>query len=122
MDSDETRNVNISKDPEEFFFERLAELAEPGEEKLRAPSRLKSKIYSSLVRRMEESGPILGVEPTCETHRLCVFEGLIQIAPLPESVGSVNFCKFCHARVLAERFERAPIYWSGCPYAAFQDR
>ena len=44
------------------------------------------------------------------------------IAPLPESVGSVNFCKFCHARILAERFERAPIYWSGCPYAAFQDR
>ena len=112
----------MSEDPEELFFERLVELSESGEEKLRAPSRLKAKIYSSLVKRMEESGPILGVEPTCETHSLCVFESLIQIAPFPESVGSVNVCKYCHARVLAERFERAPIYWGSCPYVRFQDR
>ncbi len=112
----------MSDHPEGRFFERLAHIAESIEDTLRAPSRLQSKIYSKLVKRMEESGPLLGVEPTCETHSLCVFEGLVQIAPLTENIGSVNFCKYCHARVLAERFERAPICWSACPYVGFQER
>ena len=122
MDSDGTKNLNRSRDPEDMFFEQLADLSRSGDEKLRAPSRLKSKLYSSLMNRIEETGPILAVESTCETHDLCVFEGLVNIAPLPERVGSVNLCRFCHARILAERFERAPIYWAGCPYVGFQDR
>jgi hypothetical protein len=28
----------------------------------------------------------------------------------------------CHARVLAERLEHAPIYWPHCPYVRFQNR
>ena len=115
MDRDETR-------PDDLFFEDLAGLAGSGDEDVTAPSRLKSNVYSSLIARMEESGPLLDVHTTRSTHRLCVFEDLVQITPLTEDVGSVNFCKICHARILAERFEHAPIYWSHCPYVRFQNR
>jgi hypothetical protein len=53
---------------------------------------------------------------------LCVFEQLVQIAPVPEPAKRPNLCRICHARVLAERIENAPIYWTGCPYAHFQNR
>lgn len=115
MDRDETR-------PDDLFFEDLAGLAGSGDEDVTAPSRLKSNVYSSLIARMEESGPLLDVHTTRSTHRLCVFEDLVQITPLTQDVGSVNFCKICHARVLAERFENAPIYWNHCPYVRFQNR
>jgi hypothetical protein len=115
MDRDQTS-------PDDLFFEHLTELAGSGDGEVAAPARLKSEIYSSLIARMEESGPLMDVRTTRSSHRLCVFEDLVQIAPLTEKIGSVNFCRICHARVLAERFENAPIYWSHCPYVRFQNR
>jgi hypothetical protein len=41
------------------------------------------------------------------------------VAALGDDVGSNNPCRVCHARVLAERMTRAPIFWPGCPYAEF---
>jgi hypothetical protein len=33
----------------------------------------------------------------------------------------MNPCRVCHARVLGERLERAPIFWPGCPYSEFHN-
>jgi hypothetical protein len=86
----------------------------------RAPASLKSRIYSNLVKRMEQTGPLLPVEETEVSHGLCVFEKLVEIAPLPGRAKTFNACSVCHARVLAERFEHAPIYWKNCPYVEFK--
>lgn len=53
-------------------------------------------------------------------QRLCVFEQLVRIAPVGETAKSLNICRVCHARVLAERFEEPLIYWPGCPYVALK--
>ena len=88
-----------------------------------APARLKSRIYSALVLVQAQTGPLLSLSE-CETggRALCVFEKLVEIAPVGQAVESINYCRICHARVVAERFENAPIYWPGCPYAEFQNR
>lgn len=105
---------------EEAFFERLAEATGP---ELRAPSRLKSRVYSALMRQAAETGPLRSLTATEEAgHRLCVFEKFIQILPVGAKLDSVNYCRFCHGRVLGERIEGAPISWKGCPYADFQRR
>jgi hypothetical protein len=39
--------------------------------------------------------------------------------PLGEGIGSMNPCRVCHARVLAERVDHALIFWPHCPYAGF---
>ena len=89
----------------------------------RGSSRLKSKIYSALVERQSQDGPLLSLCATKDSGReLCVFEALVQIAPVGESLKRLNFCHICHARVLGERIENAPVYWPGCPYAQFQHR
>jgi len=49
-----------------------------------------------------------------------VFEQLVQISPVGKTAQSVFYCNVCHARVLAERFENPPIYWSHCPYVDFK--
>ena len=86
-----------------------------------APSSLKANIYSALVRRQQESGPLLSLSETKLAARgLCVFEKLVQILPVGEEAKSFNCCSVCHARVLAETMENAPIYWGHCPYAGFQ--
>lgn len=87
-----------------------------------APTRLKSKIYSTLIRRMAESGPLQSIGETRKSHDLCVFEQVVDHTPLPEPMGSLNFCRVCHARILGERVEGAPIYWKHCPYVHFQNR
>ncbi len=88
-----------------------------------APSRLKSKIYSALLARQAQDGPLLSLGATKGSGRsLCVFEELVQIAPVNESVKRRNLCSVCHARVLGERIENAPVFWRGCPYAQFQNR
>lgn len=103
---------------EEAFFGRLSEATRPG---VFAPSRLKSRIYSELMRQAAESRPLRSLTATESAgHRLCVFEKLVQILPLGAKLDSVNYCRFCHGRVLGERIEGAPISWSGCPYAEFQ--
>lgn len=104
---------------QESFFEDLASEIPV----LPAPAKLKSRIYSALLLEQVESGPLLSLSE-CKTggRALCVFESLVQIAPVGQTIESINYCRICHARVLAERFENAPIYWPGCPYAGFQNR
>jgi hypothetical protein len=88
----------------------------------KAPARLKSRIYTALVRAQQESGPLASVRETKRAGRkLCVFEELVQIAPVGEAARSRFFCNVCHARLLAEAMEKPPIWWPGCPYAAFKN-
>lgn len=89
----------------------------------RASSRLKSRIYSALIARQSQDGPLLSLTAIKESGRkLCVFEELVQIAPVGESAKCLNLCHVCHARVLGERIEGAPVFWPGCPYTRFQNR
>jgi hypothetical protein len=105
---------------DEQFMERLAEQVELTESQP-APARLKAKVYSSLMQRQAETGPLMSLTETKACGReLCVFEELVRIAPLGERAKSLNFCRVCHARVLAEQIENAPIYWSGCPYVGLK--
>ena len=92
-------------------------------EDLRAPSRLKSRIYSALLEQQRKDGPLLSLsEVKAHGRKLCVFEELVQIAPVGEVIKQPNFCRVCHARILAENIENAPVYWPGCPCAQFQNR
>ena len=87
-----------------------------------APPRLKSRIYSALVSAQAESGPLLSLGKCKESGRpLCVFEEIVRIAPVGQVAQSINYCRVCHARVLGEMMEHAPIYWPGCPYSDFQN-
>lgn len=91
-------------------------------EPAKAPSRLKARIYSALLQQQTETAPLLSLsENRADGKELCVFEQLVQIAPVGETAKSLNICRVCHARVLAERFENPPIYWPGCPYVALKN-
>jgi hypothetical protein len=106
---------------DDLWFERLAK-ATAGELQERAPARLKSKVYSALVSRMAEHAPLLDLARTkAAGGRLCVFENTIAVLPLGTEVQSMNPCRICHARLLAERMEHAPIFWPGCPYCDFHN-
>jgi hypothetical protein len=101
------------------WFERLADLTDfdPRE---RAPARLKAKIYSVLVARLADAGPLLDLKRTREARgRLCVFENMLTVLPASSGIPAMNPCRVCHARVLGERMEHAPIFWPGCPYSEF---
>jgi hypothetical protein len=101
------------------FFESLARRATFDTEDS-APSILKARIYTRLLERQAESGPLMSLT---DVHgNLCVFEKIVAHAPVPESLKRLNPCSVCHARALAEHFENAPIYWHGCPYTDFQNR
>ena len=98
--------------------ELLGELAlEPAIE--RAPSRLKARMYSALVKAQQKSGPLLSL---AETGSVCVFEKLVQIGPVADNLKQLNYCRVCHARILGERVEGAWIFWRDCPYVGFQNR
>src|SRR5687768_16458345 len=87
-----------------------------------APARLKSRIFSALVRRLTERGPLLTLaESKSCGGGLCVFEEGVALLG-SERLGSMNPSRACHARVLGERQERAPIFWPNCPYADFHKR
>jgi hypothetical protein len=103
----------------EQWIERLAALDADAETD-RAPARLRSKIYSALVNRLAGDGPLLSLS-ACEHAggQLCIFEKGLTALPVGEQIESKNPCRVCHARVLAERLDRAPIFWPGCPYADF---
>jgi hypothetical protein len=89
----------------------------------RAPARLKSRLYSALIAEQAASGPLLSLPATRAAGRpLCVFEHVLQVVPRGELVTSMNPCRVCHARVLAEHFESPPIYWPHCPYVEFRRR
>ena len=88
----------------------------------RAPARLKSRVYSALVNRLAETGPLFSLPATkAAGSRLCVFEEVVCALPLGEDVQSKNPCRICHARSLGERLDWAPIYWPGCPYSKFHN-
>lgn len=108
----------MSDEMEEKFFERMAAGDVPP---AAAPARLKSRIYSALMQQEVQEGPLSSVSQTeLEGRPLCVFEKLVAITPVPPSLQSLNFCRVCHARVLAEALQHPPIYWAHCPYVAFQ--
>jgi len=103
------------------LFAKFAETTEPADASARAPARLKSKLYSALIRHQEASGPLLSLSETQEAgHGLCIFESLWEKLPLGQSANCFNCCSVCHARVLGERLEQAPIYWGHCPYVTFK--
>ena len=86
-----------------------------------APARLKAKILSALLARQAETGPLPSLTHShAHGRELCVFEQLVHIAPLGKRSKSVNLLRVCHERMLAERFENPPIYWSGCPHVEFK--
>ena len=86
-----------------------------------APSSLKARLYSALIRAQQEGGPLASLDASVAAgHGVCLFERLVQVAPVGEKVKSQFFCEVCHARLLAEHFENPPIFWSHCPYAGFK--
>jgi hypothetical protein len=104
-------------------FEEFRDLlAEPEQGDERAPSSLKARLYSALIRKQQEDGPLASLDVTVSAgYDLCVFEQLVQIAPVGEHGKSPFFCHICHARVLAEHFDNPPIFWPGCPYVKFKE-
>ena len=98
------------------IFERIAgevELTRPES----APSRLKARIYSAMMQEEASSGPLMSVtECKAAGQELCIFEAMAGVAPVGEGIKAMNFCRVCHARIMAENLENPPIYWPGCPY------
>ena len=88
----------------------------------RAPSSLKSRLYSKLVREQQESGRLASLDTSVAAGQsICVFETMVQISPIGEKNKSPFFCTTCHARILAEHFDNPPIFWPGCPYVKFKE-
>ncbi len=107
----------------EELISSVAPSAETAAGAPRASSRLKSRLYSRLVQEQAASGPLLSLSETHASGRgLCAFEELVRIAPIGEAAKRKNCCRVCHARVLGERIEGAPIFWPHCPYVLFQGR
>ena len=103
----------------EQFFEQLAAL-DASRRAPRAPARLKARIYSSLMQRLSAAGTLLSLSETkASGGGLCVFEAGVAALPVGERLKSANLCRVCHARVLAERLDLAPVFWPHCPYSEF---
>lgn len=102
------------------FMQRLLRAAETEAEVPEAvSSRLQSRIFSKLIQLEQEQGPLRLLSETRDAgEQLCIFEAALAALP-GENLQSRNPCAVCHARVLGERVERAPIFWPGCPYAKF---
>ena len=106
---------------DEIWLQQLADMTRSTPED-RAPAHLRSKVYSSIVANMAQSGPLLDLRAVKDAGGdLCVFEHALAVLPVGVGVGSRNPCRICHARVLGERMEHAPIFWPGCPYSAFHN-
>lgn len=103
-----------------WFETAFADAAEAATEE-RAGTRLKSRVYTALVRRQTKSGRLEALSATKAAGRgLCVFEELVRIAPVASRAKSAFLCNTCHARLLAEHMEQPPIWWPHCPYVAFK--
>jgi hypothetical protein len=107
-------------DQNESQFSRLfSEADETAGE--RAPSSLKARIYTALIRDQQATGPLVTLNASKNAgHDLCSWEKLIEIMPLSDAEQSRFHCHLCHARMLSEHFEDPPIYWKGCPYVKFR--
>jgi len=102
------------------WFERVAEAS--GATAERAPARLTAKVYSAVVARLAERGPLVDLRDSEQAGgHLCVFEQMLTLLPKATGIGAMNPCRVCHARVLGERMEHAPIFWPGCPYSEFHN-
>ena len=96
-------------------------LADDQESRRPASSSLKGRLYSVLIRSQQETGPLASLDASVANgHGICVFEKLVQIAPVSEAAKSPFFCTACHARLLAEHFDNPPIFWAHCPYVRFK--
>lgn len=105
-------------DDEKQFHTLLAESEHGGGP---APSSLKARLYTALIHTQQESGPLASLDVSVSAgHRICVFEKLVQIAPIGTAAKSPFFCQVCHARVLSEHLENPPIFWANCPYVQFK--
>jgi hypothetical protein len=101
-------------------FRRL--FSQPHEPEQAAPSILKARLYSALIREQQTTGPLASLDASIAAgHAICVFEKLVQIAPIGESAQSRFVCRACHARILAETFDNPPIFWPNCPYVGFKN-
>ena len=108
---------------DDLWFQRLADTTGRADEEV-APAHLKSKVYSSLVTSMAQSGPLLDLRNVRDAGgHLCVFEQALAVLPAGAGagVGSMNPCRICHARILGEHLAHAPIFWPGCPYSEFHN-
>jgi hypothetical protein len=106
---------------DDLWFEQLANATGHLSQE-RAPASLTSKVYSALVTRIADLGSLLDLRDTKEAGgRLCVFENTLTVLPMGSDIRSMNPCRICHARVLGERMEHAPIFWPGCPYSEFHN-
>ena len=102
----------------ERLMDRIGDIASP---QASAPTSLKARVYSALLRRQAEDGRLESLSKGYSRgHELCVFEQLVRISPIGETAKSLNICRVCHARVLAEQMNNPPIYWPGCPYVEFK--
>ena len=105
---------------EEREFGRL--LSQPETTAEPAPSSMKARLYSALIREQQKQGALASLNDTvADGYGICVFEKLVQIAPVGEKAKSPFFCHVCHARILAENFDNPPVYWRHCPYVAFKN-
>ena len=110
-------------DSERFFEKLAAETDALDLDTDRAPARLKSQIYSALLVRLAAPGPLLGLSATKDGGRpLCIFEAALSTVAVGQHTDSMNPCRVCHARILAEQLESAPTFWPHCPYAQFHRR
>lgn len=86
-----------------------------------APSQVKARVYSALMRHQARAARLMSLnEIRARGEKLCVFEQLVQITPVGRTIKSLNICRVCGMRKLAEHFENPPIYWAGCPYVDFK--
>ena len=75
-----------------------------------------------VIAKLEEAGGLRTLSETAaDGRKLCVFEQLVQIAPVGQKAESIFYCTACHARILAEHFEDPPIYWPNCPYVRLKN-
>jgi len=96
---------------------RKAEEFDPSEAK--ASSRLKSRILTKLVELEQAEGPLRNLSESRDAgEQLCVFEQALAMLPSGE-LQSKNPCAVCHARILGEKVENAPVFWPGCAYARY---
>lgn len=100
---------------------QFAQLLAPRSDEERAPSSLKARLYSALIHKQQQTGPLASLDASVEAgHGICVFEKLVQIAPVGKQAKTPFFCQVCHARVLAEHSDTPLIFWSHCPYVKFK--
>ncbi len=109
----------MTRSDEERKLEAL--FAEPSVTAEHAPSSMKARLYTAFVSEQQKSGPLASLDQSVSSgYGICVFEKLVQISPVGEEAKSPFYCRVCHARVLAERFDNPPIFCPNCPYSEFK--